>query len=55
MVDFYYGNNRYGMGMIYYKQEKFDWAEVHFKQAFTVNPSSSILLCHIGLVSDISY
>ena len=42
---------RYGVGMIYYKQEKYNLAEVHFKKALTINPSSSVLICHIGVVS----
>ena len=37
--------------MIYYKQEKYNLAEVHFKKALNINPSSSVLLCHIGVVS----
>lgn len=43
--------SRYGVGMIYYKQEKYNLAEVHFKKALTINPSSSVLLCHIGVVT----
>uniref|UniRef100_A0A3Q3BHS8 Cell division cycle protein 27 homolog n=1 Tax=Kryptolebias marmoratus TaxID=37003 RepID=A0A3Q3BHS8_KRYMA len=48
-------NNRhynawYGLGMIYYKQEKFNLAEIHFKKALSINPQSSVLLCHIGVV-----
>ena len=39
------------MGLIYYKQEKFSLAEVHFRKALTINPQSSALLCHIGVVS----
>jgi len=39
------------MGMIYYKKEKFSLAELHFKKALAINPQSSVLLCHIGLVS----
>lgn len=42
---------RYGLGMIYYKQEKFNLAEIHFKKALSINPQSSVLLCHIGVVS----
>ena len=42
---------RYGVGMIYYKQEKFDFAEVHFRKALHINPRSAALLCHIGVVS----
>lgn len=37
--------------MIYYKQEKFNLAEMHFKKALSINPQSSVLLCHIGVVS----
>lgn len=37
--------------MIYYKQEKFNLAEVHFRKALSINPSSSVLYCHIGVVS----
>ncbi|KAB0358725.1 hypothetical protein FD754_002881 [Muntiacus muntjak] len=42
--------NRYGLGMIYYKQEKFSLAEMHFQKALDINPQSSVLLCHIGVV-----
>ncbi len=42
---------RYGIGMIYYKQEKFALAEVHFRKALSINPQNSVLLCHIGVVS----
>ena len=42
---------RYGLGMIYYKQEKFTLAEVHFRKALAINPYSCVLLCHIGVVS----
>ena len=43
--------SRYGIGMIYYKQEKFALAEVHFKKALSINPQSSVLMCHVGAVS----
>ncbi|MCI4395307.1 hypothetical protein PGIGA_G00178890 [Pangasianodon gigas] len=43
-------NAWYGLGMIYYKQEKFNLAEIHFKKALSINPQSSVLLCHIGVV-----
>ena len=42
---------RYGVGMIYYKQEKFALADMHFRKALSINPQSSVLLCHIGVVS----
>lgn len=44
---------RYGLGMIYYKQEKFSLAEMHFQKALDINPQSSVLLCHIGVVSSL--
>ena len=44
---------RYGIGMIYYKQEKFALAEVHFRKALSINPQSSVLMCHVGAVSSI--
>lgn len=43
--------SRYGIGMIYYKQEKFNLAEIHFRKALSINPSSSVLYCHVGVVS----
>jgi len=41
---------RYGIGMVYYKQEKFVLAEFHFKKALTINPYNSTLLCTIAVV-----
>ncbi|RXN00282.1 Cell division cycle protein 27-like [Acipenser ruthenus] len=45
-------NAWYGLGMIYYKQEKFNLAEIHFKKALDINPQSSVLLCHFGMKSE---
>ena len=36
--------------MIYYKQEKYSLAELHFKKALSINSESSVLMCHIGVV-----
>ena len=44
---------RYGIGMIYYKQEKYTLAEQHYERALKINPKSSVLLCHLAVVSDI--
>ena len=41
---------RYGIGMIFYKQEKFQLAEIHYRKALSINPGSSVLLCHVGVV-----
>ncbi|KAH9524059.1 anaphase-promoting complex subunit cdc27 [Bulinus truncatus] len=35
--------------MIYYKQENFSLAEVHYRKALSINPQSSILMCHVGV------
>ena len=40
--------------MIYYKQEKFNLAEIHFRKALSINPSSSVLYCHVGVVSQLN-
>ncbi|KAK3082935.1 hypothetical protein FSP39_009477, partial [Pinctada imbricata] len=49
-VDSRHYNAWYGVGMIYYKQEKFSLAEVHFRKALNINSQSSALLCHIAVV-----
>ncbi|CAN7949926.1 unnamed protein product, partial [Ixodes pacificus] len=36
--------------MIYYKQQQYLLAEMHFKRALNINPQSSVLLCHIAVV-----
>ena len=41
---------RYGLGTIYYRQEKYDHAEHHFLKAVEINPKSPLLLCHLGMV-----
>uniref|UniRef100_A0A0L8I4K7 Cell division cycle protein 27 homolog n=1 Tax=Octopus bimaculoides TaxID=37653 RepID=A0A0L8I4K7_OCTBM len=50
-VDSRHYNAWYGVGMIYYKQEKFQLAELHFNKALMINPKSPALLCHVGVVS----
>eukprot|EP00983_Pelagomonas_calceolata_P008356 273244-Pelagomonas_calceolata.AAC.6 len=40
---------RYGMGQLYFRQEKYDVALVHFKSAALVNPQSSVLRCYWGM------
>lgn len=37
------------MGQLYYRQEKYDVALVHFKGAALVNPRSSVLRCYWGM------
>lgn len=42
-------NAWYGLGAVYYRQEKFDLAEYHFRRACNINPQSSVLICHLGM------
>jgi len=39
----------YGLGAIYFKQEKFGLAEYHFKRALDINCQSSVLHCHYDM------
>jgi len=40
---------RYGLGAIYYRQEKYELAEYHFDRALCHNPTSSVLHCYLGM------
>jgi anaphase-promoting complex subunit 3 len=40
---------RYGLGNIYYRQEKYDFAEHHLRKALAINPCSSPLYCYLGM------
>ena len=40
---------RYGLGNIYFRQEKFDFAEHHLRKALAINPCSSPLYCYLGM------
>lgn len=41
---------RYGLGSIYIKQEKYQLAEIHFKKALSIHPTSTVIMCIIGVV-----
>lgn len=43
-------NAWYGLGTIYYRQEKYDLAEFHFRKALSINNSSSVLKCFLSMV-----
>jgi anaphase-promoting complex subunit 3 len=45
-------NAWYGLGAVYYRQEKFDLAEYHFHRACSINPQSSVLICHLGMAQN---
>jgi anaphase-promoting complex subunit 3 len=40
--------------MIYYRQERYELAEYHFRRALAINPSSSVLHCYVGMVQRIT-
>jgi anaphase-promoting complex subunit 3 len=42
-------NAWYGLGSIYYRQEKFEMAEYHFRRALGINVASSVLLCYLSM------
>jgi anaphase-promoting complex subunit 3 len=43
-------NAWYGLGMIYYQQEKWSLSEFHFRKALEINKFSAILHCYVGIV-----
>eukprot|EP01090_Pellita_catalonica_P021300 TRINITY_DN7937_c0_g1_i2.p1 TRINITY_DN7937_c0_g1~~TRINITY_DN7937_c0_g1_i2.p1 ORF type:complete len:196 (+),score=36.66 TRINITY_DN7937_c0_g1_i2:108-695(+) len=43
-------NAWYGLGLVYYRQEKFSMAEYHFRRALQINGVSSVLYCYMGMV-----
>lgn len=36
--------------MIYFRQEKYEIAEYHFRRAISINANSSVLHCYLGMV-----
>lgn len=43
-------NAWYGMGTIYSKQERFQLAEIHYRQSLKINRKNSVILVHIGVM-----
>jgi tetratricopeptide (TPR) repeat protein len=41
---------RFGLGNVYTRQEKVGLALYHFQRAASLHPTSSVLLCHVGVV-----
>ena len=39
---------RYGVGQIYFRQEKYEMAEYHFRRSLLINQRSSVLRCYVG-------
>lgn len=43
------GERRYGIGQIYYRQEKYEMAINNFRHALAINPRSAVLKCYLGM------
>uniref|UniRef100_A0A7N0U2G3 Uncharacterized protein n=1 Tax=Kalanchoe fedtschenkoi TaxID=63787 RepID=A0A7N0U2G3_KALFE len=41
-------NAWYGLGMIYLRQEKYDFSEHHFRMAYQIHPRSSVIMSYLG-------
>ncbi|XP_017639651.1 cell division cycle protein 27 homolog B-like [Gossypium arboreum] len=52
-VDARHYNSWYGLGMIYLCQEKFEFAEHHFRQAYQINPLSSVIMYYLGTTLEV--
>jgi len=48
-IDERHYNAWYGLGNIYYRQEKYDFSEHHLRKALAINPCSSPLYCYLGM------
>ena len=48
-VDPRHYNAWFGIGHVYYRQEKYGMAEYHFRRALKINPRSSVLRCYTGM------
>ncbi|XP_010535181.1 PREDICTED: cell division cycle protein 27 homolog A isoform X2 [Tarenaya hassleriana] len=48
-VDERHYNAWHGLGMIYLRQEKFEFAQHHFQRALRINPRSSVIMCYNGI------
>lgn len=47
-IDARHYNAWYGLGMIYLRQEKYEFSEHHFRKAFQINPHSSVIMSYLG-------
>jgi len=43
-------NAWYGIGLTYYKQERFQLAEIYYRRALAISPNSPVLMCHVAVV-----
>jgi len=49
-LDHRHYNAWYGIGLTYYKQERFQLAEIYYRKALAINRFSPILMCHVAVV-----
>lgn len=49
-IDHRHYNAWYGMGSIFYRQERLELAEYHFRKAADINKRSAVLQCYLGIV-----
>lgn len=45
-------NAWYGIGLTYYKQERFQLTEIYYRKALGLNPYNPILMCHVAVVGN---
>lgn len=50
-VDAKHYNAWYGIGLTYYKQERYPLAEIYYTKALGINPRNPVLMCHVAVVS----
>ena len=43
-------NAWYGIGLVFYKQERFQLSEIYYKKTVDINPQSPVLMCHLAVV-----
>ena len=43
-------NAWYGIGLVYYKQERFQLASTYYRRALAINRLNPVLMCHVAVV-----
>ena len=44
-------NAWYGIGLTYYRQERYKLTEMYYNKALAINPHNPVLICHLAVVS----
>lgn len=50
-IDSRHYNAWYGLGKVFFRQQKYDLAEYHFQKASQINSKSPVLFCYIAMVN----